>query len=126
MKPSDFFTRPHANKGAKMELVDPLTGKPSGEYLTVLGLESDAFHSALTAKRKRSLEILALSPEEREAAEEDNDLTLFTALVTGWSFKEDFTEDALKSLLREAPQVKLAVDKFASNIANFITRPSKN
>lgn len=126
MKPSDFFTRPHANKGAKMELTDPLTGKPSGEYLTVIGLESDAFTAALTAKRKRSIEILAIPAEEREKAEEDNDLSLYTALVTGWSFKEDFTQEGLKSLLREAPQVKMAVDKFASNIANFISRQSKN
>ena len=124
-KPSIFFTRPHANKGAKMFLKDPVTGQPTEDFLHVLGLESDAFKEALTAKHKENARILALPEAEQADALAEAELQLFASLVTGWSF-DNFSVDGVKELLREAPQVKKDVDTFAGDRANFITRPSKN
>jgi hypothetical protein len=129
MKPQDYFTRPASNKGAKMPLVDPATGKETGDFLFVLGLESDAFAQAIIAKRKRSLEIEQMPEDKRSAEEDDNELDLYAALVTGWSFDpkgSPFSKDAIKELFKEAPRVRMAVDKFASNIANFTARQSGN
>jgi hypothetical protein len=126
MKSSDFFTRTPSNTGARMVLDDPLTGKPSGETLHVLGLESDAFRAALTAKHRRNLEILAEPEQEQAQLQEEAELDLFASLVTDWSFEEPFSVNGIKELFREAPQVKQAVDRFAGNRSNFIKRLSGN
>lgn len=124
-KPSNFFTRKPANTGARMPLADPVTGKPTEDYLHVLGLECDSFRDALAVKHRRNIEILAMPESEQAAALEEADLVLHASLVTGWSFEEPFTVDGVIELLREAPQIKIAVDKFASDRANFIKRLSK-
>lgn len=126
MKPSDFYTRKPSNKGAQMPLEDPATGKPSGEWLHVLGLGSDSFAAALAEKRRKALDVAQMPKEEQAAAEEDAELELYASLVTGWSFKEPFTAEGIKELFAEAPEIKLAVDKFASAKANFLQRPSKS
>lgn len=109
-----------------MVLDDPLTGLPSGETLHVLGLESDAFRAALTAKHRRNLEILAEPEQEQARLQDEAELDLFASLVTDWSFEEPFSANGIKELFREAPQVKQAVDRFAGTRSNFIKRPSVN
>lgn len=126
MKPSDFFTRTPANTGAKMPIPDPITGKDSGETLTIRGFDSDAFQAALVDKSRRNAEILTLPEGEQEEARKKAELMLFQSLVTGWSFKESLTELALMEFLTECPYIQQAIDKFASNRANFIKRQSKN
>lgn len=126
MKPSDFFTRTPANAGAKMPIPDPITGKDSGETLTLRGFDSDAFQAALVAKSRRNAEILTLPEGEQAEALKDAEMMLFLALVAGWSFKEPFTEKALIEFLTECPYIQKAVDDFASKRANFIKRQSKS
>lgn len=125
-KAANYFTRKPSNAGARMYLKDPVSGKVTEDYLHVLGLESDSFRAALTAKHKKNLEILALPEDQQEAAKDDAELELFASLVTGWSFEDKLTADAVKELFLEAPQIKTAVDTFAGDRANFITRPSKS
>ena len=103
-----------------MYLIDPATGKQSKEYLTVLGFDSDAFQTALVEKRRANAKVLTLSEDLRDAAADDAELDLIAATVTGWSMDEDFTREGLLELLREAPSVRLEIDKFAANRANFI------
>ncbi len=124
MKPSDFFTRTQSNAGAKLVLEDPLTGQPSNESLLVRGLESDRFREALAAKHRRNLEILTLPEAEQEAASMDAEYDLYVSLVAGWSFEEECSPEAVKQLFIEAPQIKLAVDRFAGNRANFLQERS--
>lgn len=125
-KPSNYFTRTPSNNGAKMLLKDPVTNEDTQDYLQVLGLESDPFRQALVLKHKRNMEILTLPESEQPAALEDAELDLYASLVTGWSFSEPCTKEAVRELLNEAPQVKSQVDKFAGTRANFIVRLSKN
>lgn len=119
MKPSDFFTRPLSNEGSKMPLLDPATGQASGETLTVRGFDSDHFQKALTEKRRDAIRILTLTPEEQEIENERSEHLLYVSLVSGWSFKAKFSPEAVEELMREAPGVRIQIDKFASTKVNF-------
>lgn len=127
LKPSDFFTRSQSNKGVKMPLKNPATKQDSGEWLHVIGFDSDPFQKALANRQRRNLEILQIPEgEEREAAREAEEIDLVAVLVTGWSFDEPFTPEALREFLRESPAVKADVDSWASNRANFLAKPLGN
>ena len=109
-----------------MPLPDPITGVPTIENLTVLGFDSDAFRLALTEKGRANVEILALPADKQEVAKDEAELRLYAALVSGWSFKEAHSQESVCGLLREAPYIRQAIDKFASDRANFIKRQSGN
>ncbi len=130
MKPKltrrDFFTRTPANTATPMPLTDPVSGQDSGEFLMVLGIDSDAFREALNKKQQENARILSLPEADQPAAKEKADLELFAALVTGWSFEEPATMEDVVELLRESPSTKRALDRWASDNSNFIKRPSQS
>lgn len=103
-----------------MHLIDPATNKLSGESLQVLGFDSDQFADAISEKRKENIRILALPQEEQAEEMEGAEIRMIASLVVGWSFEETLTQEAICELIVESPAIRLQIDKFASDRANFI------
>lgn len=114
LKLSDFFFKEKHEDGTRMQ-IPLLDGAPSGEWLNILGPESDegikcgrAFvlaHRAISEKYKDMREAASESGDWTEyninTAEEAHNLQIDFALniVSGWSFTEEFSKESLGLLL---------------------------
>lgn len=70
---SQFFARSKHNAGRKVAILDPETGKDSGQWLLVAGNESDAYRAADHAIRNRMVEFMGkaldgVHPDKRDEA----------------------------------------------------------
>ena len=127
MSLSDFFFADKHAAGSRMPIMLP-GGEDSGEWLNVLGPDCDA---AITAAREytaayrmaqESLAALDAECKEKDNWAEYNDrLTrdmephnrIYAAkIVTGWSFDNEFTPEALAELLHQFRGLAEAVAKF--------------
>ncbi|WP_257292215.1 phage tail assembly chaperone [Endozoicomonas sp. ONNA1] len=148
MIPEDFYTKPACNTPQRLPLFTP-DGKDSGEWIEVYGIDSDAYDavraetqrqlmsvdmSMSLAKEKalsadnspeafdRSIAELSRVSEDRRQIISDRELETKAALVAGWSFEKEFTQDNVKEFLRNAPTIALELDRFVSNRMNFIKK----
>lgn len=111
------------DRGRECELVDPVTGDPTGIKLWIVGPDSKTAHDARIAMTDELVERArsdgTVSAEDRERAR----LNCLARLVTKW----DITEDgkpvpfAHKHVLRllAVSWVEAQVDAFASNRTHF-------
>ena len=116
---SKYFTRSRANAGVILNIKTP-EGGDAGDWLRVLGVDSDAFRDAKTATHRNLMVIAQMpTPEERKAATVDEELRLTATLVSGWSFDDPCTETSVLDFLREAPQVARQIDDLVYNRDRF-------
>ena len=120
-----FQTRAKANEGQKIPLYTA-DGILTAHWLKVRGVDSDTFRRAQHIQTRRIAEIAAMPEDERETAIVEASLEMLTALVAEWSFDEPFTHEKVKEFLREAPQIAMEIDKFASRRAFFFKTHSQN
>lgn len=119
MKPTAFYTRERANQGERMPLALP-DGTPSESYLVIRGADSDAVRAAVDEFRRDLLRLSSVDDKaERAAGESQARIRLTSAMVAGWSFDEPFTDAALAELLREAPYIADAVQRFTEDRQRF-------
>jgi hypothetical protein len=119
-------TRTKANTGARFEILDPGTKVATGEWLHVLGSDSD---KATEATRRASQETLAFiescggNVDKKSAAYaahmEKQELDLMAALVESWSFEEDCTPENVREFFINAPAIRREVDRFAGKLVQF-------
>lgn len=116
MKLSDFYFADRHAEGSRMPILLP-SGEDSGEWLQVVGPDCDqAIRAgrAYTAAVRRVDEELAPLDKECEAINnwsryndelgyriEDLNKQLAAELVTGWSFDDAFSKEALAELLHQ-------------------------
>lgn len=117
-----FFTRDKANEGIKVPLRTP-EGKETEHYLVIRSQWSDSFQKAKAEAYRADLAAIA---GQGEVKAEDRTVILTAALVGGWSFEEECTPENVQKLLREAPQLRDMIDRYASNDARFFTKPSSD
>lgn len=123
-KVSDFFTRDSANEGVKIPLINPRTGK--GEWIKILGIDSDIFREAKINKARRLLEIASIDDDKkRKQAIADADLELLAVLVSDWSFDSPCEHDEIINVLTNAPQIAEIVDTKAGARSLFLQKKSK-
>lgn len=118
-----FYTRSGANAGARLPLLLP-NGQPSEHWLHVVGADSDQFRSVDSQVRRAVLSHVTdagrqLSDAERAEFVANKRLELLASAVTGWSFPEPCNDANKLELLREAPQIADAVDRFIANRSFF-------
>lgn len=120
-----FFTRKKANEGIKVPLFLP-DGSPSEHFIMVRSIYSDAFRNA-ERKALRDLPDVALLDDEEEKQKGFKDLELDTivALVCGWSFEQELTDESVRTLLVEAPQIADSVNQIAKKKSLFFKSESK-
>lgn len=115
-----FFTREKANEGTEVPLSHP-DGTKTEYHLVIRSQWSDAFQQAKQDAWREDMEAVAkgqpVNSTERHVA-------LCATLVAGWNLPEEFTEENVKTLLREAPQLRDMIDRHASRDARFFRKPS--
>jgi hypothetical protein len=129
-----FKLKGRAEAGIPMPILMP-DGTDSGHTMTVRGIDSDTYRRGRAANSRRQAEILSMKPEEGLTDEEfrdqqqdlkhEADIDLLAKLVVDWSFPDEFSAEAVKSLLMESPFIANQVDVFACNRARFFGMPSK-
>ncbi|MCO1337109.1 phage tail assembly chaperone [Microbulbifer sp. OS29] len=109
----------------KLPLYTP-EGKTTEHYLEILSVDSDAFQMA-QSEMQRDLATANLEEDKAKRFElvREAKVAAAAALVTGWSLDDKFTVEAVKELLREAPQLVEQIDRAASNRALFFASGSK-
>lgn len=123
-----FGTKQLSNQGVKMQLVDPATNKKTAHWFTVLGTDAQVFRS-VRLKGQREIASKDWTKEAegaREKALDDHRMAMTLSLVTGWSFEEPFSTEALRDLLDESPALVEQIDTFASERANFMSGGSQS
>lgn len=112
MKRKDFYTRPESDKGVKFHLVGP-DGTQSDEWLLVAGAESLRYEKT---HRDTVKAIIAGS----DSLEQGN--ILLAALIIDWSFEDECTSEIVLDFLQNAPYIKVDLDRFVVNRANFLKK----
>lgn len=122
-----FDTVPLANSGAPCYLKDIRTGRPTAMYITVLGMDSDAFQQIKLerardmALRREQGNFSELTPEERDALTIDT----LARLTVGWSIKSggqdvEFSVAKAREIYKAYPAVREQVNVFMAERANFL------
>jgi len=114
---SEFFTRSAHNEPKKMPLFTP-EGKETGEFLMVLGAESDEARKAKNAALRDAANHAAAKKLD-DGTHEELTVRMLAAHVADWSFDEDLSIDAAIKLLTEAPYIRDQLDRFSSRASNF-------
>lgn len=121
-----FFTRKTSNEGIKVPLYYPGTNEPSGEWLMVAGMESDAFRQAEHQAKRKTFEIASMQEPDRTEAHLELRRFVVASLVRGWSFEKECTPENVVEFLREAPQIEEAVNTIASKRHLFFVKESSS
>lgn len=103
---SDLFTLDACNTPEKMHI--------GGEYIEILGTDSDAFQKA---RRQVDLDVMSGTLDAERATER-----LIAALIVGWSYKEECNDANKLLLVKNTPSLANRIDIEASKRANFIAR----
>jgi len=121
---SDYYTRDAANKGIKVDLVKP-DGEDSGDYLRILGADSDRFRAASNDRAMDAIDIInTKDPKEREEKELAHRISLIASLVVDWSFDEPCTQAAVEEFLLNAPAIRDQIDQTAADRKRFLANGS--
>lgn len=126
MSMEKFFTRQKSNEGIKVPLYYPGSNEASGDWLLVVGMESDSFRVAEHQAKRRTLEITRMEEPARTEAHLDAKRTLVASLIKGWSFEKELTHENVMEFLREAPQIEEAVNNIAGRRHLFFVKESSN
>jgi hypothetical protein len=132
----DFFMRERANEGVVLHLRTP-DGEETGEWLRVVGIDSDVFAKARVDSNRRVVDIIQAfsyegdDPKEKEAAQErrkealrQEERRLGASLVSAWSWDDPPTPESVYQLFTEAPQIYREVDELSCKRAAFFKRGS--
>jgi len=120
----------HANSGAELEVLHPITGEnlldDNGEkvVITLLGADSTKMRGAMSDRARKQLsqkkaQVMSLDQAEETSSE------LLSAITIGWrGFVENgevipCTEENAKRLYTKYAWLRLQVDAFVSDRANF-------
>lgn len=106
---TELFTREENNKTYKL-----LIGEQFIEYL---GTDSDAF-----IKTKREVQKAVIRGDIKA---DEAEYKMVASVIVGWSFDEPCTDENKAELLKNSPSLAEAIDRAASERANFIKRASK-
>lgn len=129
----EFFTRDNANNGIKLPLYTP-SGEETEYSLTILGVDSDAYHKADIRERRKLVTLQAdvdgMKDAEKEeyidAAQKDSELEILAALIGDWNLKQECTHENKLKLLLNAPQIAEKINKVAGNRRLFFAEGQSN
>lgn len=106
-------------------------GLPTEEWMTIRGLDSDAFQCARRVFQRNCLTwVTENGPEKRGTPEfirmaNEETIRMQCSLISNWSFEEPCTPENIWALLSEAPYLVEQIDEFASKRVRFsVTSPN--
>lgn len=119
MTPEDFYTRPKSESGVRMPLLRA-DGSDSGEWLCIVGPDSDVYRQAMHDLLRRTAELgEAGSMADFEQQQKNMLLDCRAALVIGWSFDKPFTAEAIREFLSNCPGVAEGIETVAADRSRF-------
>ena len=125
MEFNDLLTKDAHEEGAEVEIKDASTGKGLGFYITVLGMDSEAFQ--VGQKRARGLAVKARieGKELSEADEIKQEIEILSGISVGWRGIETngdpkpFSQEECAKLYDKSPAIRRQVDEFLYDRENF-------
>ena len=124
MKLSSLYTTDLHADGAELEILDG-EDKPTGLFITVMGVDSQVFRDHAKKQQKAYIESLR---SKKDFDDEDMSIDGMVAATIGWSgTSEEFSPELCRELYTKAPYVKDQVDRFIADRANFTkAKPKKS
>lgn len=116
---SSFFSRPIAETGKKLRLRLP-DQTLTDHWLLVLGKDCDAFVES--AKTYRMELVDAKDDKAKETIATNRHLS---RLVKAWSFEDEFSQEAVYTLLTQAPHIVEALDEMVYNRKVFFSEAAE-
>ena len=110
-----LYTVDAHEEGAEIRIVSPLDGKETDFYISVQGIDSRAYRTAVKAYHRKLL-----------SEEEGGEIDLLIAITKGWRGLSDnkkevkFSASVARAVYENAPDVAVQVDRFVSKRTNFI------
>lgn len=127
-------SRTLANEGIDVDIMHPVTGVPTGFYITVLGRDSDVYQKLEAKQQQQRLARMArlgkLPPRTNEEMKESA-LELIAACTKGWGMRPDedgnprtfepaFNPDEALHMYRTTPEIREQVEAAIVDRARFI------
>lgn len=110
-----FFTRPKADEGKQVPLSYP-DGSESPHWIRIKGMDSEAYSKAFAAERKHLASFEGEIPDDEFEASK---VRLLTAMVSGWSFEEDASDENVARLLANNPTLAEKLNRLAADTKFF-------
>ncbi|QPB11410.1 hypothetical protein [Providencia phage Kokobel2] len=121
---ADYMTAQKAETPVRMYLTLP-TGEPTDDYLLVVGTESARYRNAKFSFERRMMALAAIEDDKQRSEQLSyHRAEILAACVLGWSFDEEWSEEAALELIVGAPYIGDLVDKFISKRHNFFAKAS--
>lgn len=120
MEISKLYTAESHETGAEVRIVNPVTGKDTDCYITVIGVDSKTFRSEQRKRQRKALDAVRSNKEMP-----DDEFGLLVESSIGWrGFESDgkelkFSKKSIKALFDNSPLIADQVDKFIADRANF-------
>jgi hypothetical protein len=123
----------NAEAGAQLDLLHPITNAPTGNWLTLLGADSDTYRDAQRKLQRKRLgqmakqRRIALTPEELDAEA----LEILVKVTTGWHVISGgqalvFSAEAVRALYKRRVWVREQAEEFISDRANFLPKSASS
>ena len=115
MELNSLYTLEEHESGAEVQIRDPATDELTDFFITVQGVDSRAYRTALRAFHRSILD-----------NKDGGEIELLAAVTIGWRGLEKngkevkFSQKAAKDLYQNAPAVAQQLDQFIANRKNFI------
>mgnify|MGYP006886203665 FL=1 len=112
---NQIYTVDAHEEGAEIRIVSPLDGKETNFYISVQGIDSRAYRTAVKAYHRKLLN-----------EEEGGEIDLLIAITKGWRGLSDnkkevkFSASVARAVYENAPDVAVQVDRFVAKRTNFI------
>lgn len=116
----DLYTAPLHDKGAEVQIRNPITGDLTDCYINVIGVDSKKFRSLQKERRRAVLDAI-----REDTKLEDDEFQLLVDSTLGWrgfthKGKElKFDKENLLALYTNSPKIAEQVDKFMADRKNF-------
>ena len=110
-----LYTVDAHEEGAEIRIVSPLDGKETDFYITLQGIDSKTYRTAVRAYHRKLI-----------AEEEGGEVDLLVAITKGWRGLKNngkdvvFASEAAHDLYVNAPSVTSQIDQFVADRTNFI------
>lgn len=124
MKFSRCDSQTLAEKGVEAEVPDPITGAPSGAFLTLLGADSKVFQAAIEEITSRNKARGVNGLKDADQCE------LYSRCTTGWRGWENedgteakFSQEAVKAKYADLPYLAIFAGNFIATRKNYFPKP---
>jgi hypothetical protein len=134
---SIFDTKTEADRGYKLDITDIRTGQPSGFWVRILGIDSEAIQAQMRQYRERVLEGLRRDARTTKTQDEIEAEALERLVVatTGWAEGATidgqafpFSRENAQKLYTDPrfPHVREQVERGIQNRVNFLRAPASS